>query len=171
MCSCRSGHRPSSLSTDSTARYFDRDPMTPSNPAAASRAARALPAGPVPPRMPIRTPGTVARPAGASSDLQASVLFGFVGVGGIGDGELVAHGLPHRALDLVPAGVEIAPANRCRQLPLTRVAKRPEAGDVGLGLGWSEYRFPLQHRQDLACHSGVEADPALGRRHHISFEE
>ena len=41
------------LSTTSSARYFDREPTTTSNPDAARRAARPLPAGPVPPSTPI----------------------------------------------------------------------------------------------------------------------
>ena len=46
-CSTRS-------STVSIARYFDREPMTTSCPMLASRAARPLPAGPVPPSIPMR---------------------------------------------------------------------------------------------------------------------
>src|SRR3954469_2241168 len=41
------------------ARYFDREPMTTSKPATARRQANALPAGPVPPRIPMRTDGEV----------------------------------------------------------------------------------------------------------------
>jgi hypothetical protein len=51
------------VSTVSIARYFDREPMTTSKPATANRAARALPAGPVPPRIPIRTAVTLVAPA------------------------------------------------------------------------------------------------------------
>jgi hypothetical protein len=42
------------------ARYFDRDPTIVSNPTEASRAASALPAGPVPPKIPMRIADTVA---------------------------------------------------------------------------------------------------------------
>jgi hypothetical protein len=38
------------------ARYLDREPMTTSNPTDANLAASDLPAGPVPPRRPMRTP-------------------------------------------------------------------------------------------------------------------
>ena len=48
------GHLPTRSSTVSIARYFDREPMTTSWPMLASRAARPLPAGPVPPRIPMR---------------------------------------------------------------------------------------------------------------------
>ncbi len=48
------GHLPTSSSTVSIARYFDREPMTTSWPMLASRAAKPLPAGPVPPRIPMR---------------------------------------------------------------------------------------------------------------------
>src|SRR5687767_14105271 len=43
-----------SASHASMARYFDRDPITASYPIVARRAANALPAGPVPPRIPMR---------------------------------------------------------------------------------------------------------------------
>jgi hypothetical protein len=55
--SFRSGHCSSNWSTASMARYFDREPTTTSKPTDASRAASADPAGPVPPRIPIRMVG------------------------------------------------------------------------------------------------------------------
>jgi hypothetical protein len=42
------------------ARYFDRDPTTVSKPTDARRTASAPPAGPVPPRIPMRIGDTVA---------------------------------------------------------------------------------------------------------------
>ena len=49
-----SGQRCTMPSRASIARYFDREPITDSYPIDARRAASALPAGPVPPRIPIR---------------------------------------------------------------------------------------------------------------------
>ena len=55
MSRFRPGHLASVWSRISSARSFEREPITTSRPADASRAASALPAGPVPPRMPICT--------------------------------------------------------------------------------------------------------------------
>ena len=49
-----SGQTATSLSRASMARYFERDPRTTSNPTLANRTARPRPAGPVPPRTPMR---------------------------------------------------------------------------------------------------------------------
>ena len=60
MVSSRPAHCSFRPSTTSRARYRDREPMTVSKPTDASRAASALPAGPVPPRIPMRIGDTVA---------------------------------------------------------------------------------------------------------------
>ncbi len=52
--SASSGYTLTSSSRASIARYFDRDPITVSYPMLARRAASPLPAGPVPPKMPMR---------------------------------------------------------------------------------------------------------------------
>src|SRR5918997_4780858 len=101
MVRLRSDHCSSWVSTTSIARYLDRDPTTTSNPTEARRAASALPAGPVPPRMPMRTGDTVvARAQRWSNRAPRAAASPGPGSAGGGHGRIRVHRCASAGLDL-----------------------------------------------------------------------
>src|ERR687894_2288564 len=175
----RSGHWSSRVSTTSIARYFDRDPTTTSNPTEASRAASALPAGPVPPRMPMRTGATVVAraqrwcnrgPGAAPSPGPGST--------GRGDGRIGVDRLAPAGLDLEVqvgrpgvAGLAHVADDRAGLDPAGALVL--VAGQVGAVVRGAVVAVdvPRQAAQgaaavlDRPAHGGDGGDPA--RRHHV----